>query len=199
MLPLSVVICTYNRARYLRAAFESLVAQTIGKDSYEVIVVNDGSSDDTESVVDRYRGVLPISYYCQANAGLAAAKNLGIEKASGEILFFSDDDDVAAPTLLEEHLGTHNRYPQQNYAVLNYTTWAPHLRVTSLMNFITNIGGYLFAYRRTEHGDLLDYTYFWGGRSSCKRSFLQAHGVFNPIFRFGCEDIELTMLKPEAT
>lgn len=51
--------------------------------------------------------------------------------------------------------------------------------------------GTIFFYPRIRHGDLLDFSYFWGGRSSCKRAFLIEHGVFNPVFRFGCGDIEL--------
>jgi glycosyltransferase involved in cell wall biosynthesis/wyosine [tRNA(Phe)-imidazoG37] synthetase (radical SAM superfamily) len=191
LLPLSVIICTFNRVHYLEMVFESLLRQTLDTGNYELIVINDGSSDDTEDVVAKYQKRLPISYYYQENSGLAVAKNHGIENAKGDIVFFFDDDDIAAPSLLEEHLKSHAKYPAANYAVLNYTTWAPHLPVTSLMKFITEVGCYLFCYPRITHGDVLDYTYFWGGRSSCKRSFLNEHGVFNPVFRFGCEDIEL--------
>ena len=57
---------------------------------------------------------------------------------------------------------------------------------------LCNVGGLLlFSYPNLKHGDVLDYTYFWGGCSSCKRKFLIEYGVFNPVFRFGCEDIEL--------
>ena len=59
------------------------------------------------------------------------------------------------------------------------------------MHFVTEIGCFLFSYPSLRHGDVLDYAYFWGGRSSCKRSLLLEFGVFNPVFRFGCEDIEL--------
>jgi hypothetical protein len=74
---------------------------------------------------------------------------------------------------------------------LNFTKWAPHLTITPLMEFVTNIGSFLFSYPAIKNGDILDYTYFWGGRSSCKRTFLIEYGIFNPVFRFGCEDIEL--------
>src|SRR5262249_26495074 len=55
----------------------------------------------------------------------------------------------------------------------------------------TEVGGNLFCYNRIRHGDVLDFTFFWGGRSSCKRELLIRHGNFNPVFQFGCEDIEL--------
>ncbi len=190
-LSLSVIICTYNRAELLEMALEGLERQTLGKDKFEVILIDDGSADNTRAVAQSFACRLPLKYFYQKNAGLAAARNHGIYVSKGKILFFADDDDIMSPTLLEEHLKTHRRYPQHNFAVLNYTGWAPGLHVTPLMHFVTEVGCFLFSYPHIKHGDILDYTYFWGGRSSCKRDFLIEHGVFNPVFRFGCEDIEL--------
>jgi hypothetical protein len=59
------------------------------------------------------------------------------------------------------------------------------------MHHVTQAGCQLFAYGWMTPGMMLDYTCFWGGRSSCKRSLLVEHGIFNPNFTFGCEDIEL--------
>ena len=191
VLPLSVILCTYSRASLLQMALASLVDQTLDKDSFEVVVIDDGSSDTTREVANSFAGRLPLRYFYQENAGLAAGKNHGIYAAKGKILFFFDDDDIATPRLLEEHLGSHQKYADESYAVLNYTTWSPRLKATPLMKFITEVGCFLFSYPDIRHGSVLDYRYFWGGRSSCKRSFLIEHGVFNPIFRFGCEDIEL--------
>ena len=75
--------------------------------------------------------------------------------------------------------------------MLGYTTWDPSLEVTPLMRFVTDVGHYLFAYDGLEDGQSLDWTYFWGGRSSCKRGLLLRYGLFNPTFTFGSEDIEL--------
>jgi glycosyltransferase involved in cell wall biosynthesis len=190
-LPLSVVLCTYNRSTFLQMALASLADQTLDRDSFEVVVIDDGSSDTTREVADSFAGRLPLRYFYQKNAGLAAGKNHGIYAAKGRILFFFDDDDIATPRLLEEHLRSHQQHADESYAVLNYTTWSPRLKVSPLMRFITDVGCFLFSYPNIRHGSVLDYTYFWGGRSSCKRSFLIEHGIFNPIFRFGCEDIEL--------
>jgi glycosyltransferase involved in cell wall biosynthesis len=188
---LSVIICTYNRAGYLKLVLDSLTRQTVSKNDYEIVIIDDGSSDNTREVVELFKPLLPISYFYQKNSGLAAAKNHGIFASRGEIVLFLDDDDIAMPTLLEEHIKTHRKYSEQHMAVLHYTTWAQDLVVTPVMHFIMDIGCFLFSYPRIKHGDILDYTYFWGGRSSCKRSFLIEHSVFNPVFRFGCEDIEL--------
>ncbi len=190
-LPLSVIICTYNRASLLKLVLESLTNQTLSRDRYEIIIINDGSADNTGEIVKTYQKTLPLKYFYQKNAGLASAKNHGLYAAQGKALLFLDDDDIATPTLLEEHFRTHLEYPEDYYSVLNYTTLAPTLSVTPLMHFVTEVAFFLFSYPNIKHGDILDYTYFWGGRSSCKRSFLIEHGVFNPVFRFGCEDIEL--------
>ena len=190
-IPLSVIICTYNRSGFLKLVLDSLTRQTVSKNDYEIIIVDDGSADDTREIVQSFKPLLPLTYFYQKNAGLAAAKNHGIFASRGEIVLFLDDDDLAMPTLLDEHIRTHRKYSEQHMAVLHYTNWAQDLVVTPLMHFITEVGCFLFSYPNIKHGDILDYTYFWGGRSSCKKGFLLENGVFNQAFRFGCEDIEL--------
>jgi cellulose synthase/poly-beta-1,6-N-acetylglucosamine synthase-like glycosyltransferase len=59
------------------------------------------------------------------------------------------------------------------------------------MRFVTDVGHYLFSYDGLVEEEELDFTYFWGGRTSCKRSFVAEHGLFRPEFTFGSEDIEL--------
>jgi glycosyltransferase involved in cell wall biosynthesis len=188
---LSVIICTLNRSVFLKRVLESLQRQSLKTGQYEIVLIDDGSSDHTRETARAFEKTLPLKYFYQRNAGLASAKNHGIYAAGGDILLFLDDDDIATEPLLEEHLKTHQKYPDDRYAVLHYTKWSPALQLTPLMHFVTEIGHFLFSYPRLTHGDVVDYTFFWGGRSSCKRSFLIEHGVFNPVFRFGCEDIEL--------
>lgn len=190
-LPLSVIICTYNRVDFLKQVLESLRSQTLPQSEFEIILIDDGSSDGTKAAAESFQSCLPLRYFYQRNSGLASAKNHGIFASQGNILLFLDDDDIAMPSLLEEHMKTHRAYPQDSCAVLHYTTWGPGLVVSPLMHFIAEVGCFLFNYPNIKHGDILDFTYFWGGRSSCKKGFLLEHGVFNPVFRFGCEDIEL--------
>jgi glycosyltransferase involved in cell wall biosynthesis len=134
---------------------------------------------------------MSLKYIRQENSGISAAKNLGMFASEGRIIFFFDDDDCAHQDLLLNHLKMHKRWRGEETAVLGYTTWFPGMPVTPVMHYITEVGSLLFSYRGFKNGQVLDFTYFWGGRSSCKRSFLIRHGIFNQDFRFGSEDIEL--------
>ncbi|MBM4329738.1 MAG: glycosyltransferase [Deltaproteobacteria bacterium] len=188
---ISVIIPTFNRADLLEQSLRSLVKQSLPGQHYEVIVIDDGSQDHTREICNKMQRALPLRYCYQENSGIAAAKNLGIFLSRAPILFFFDDDDVADEELLREHLKTHREHPQENIAVLGYTTWLPTLKISRVMHFVTDIGHFLFSYSHLKDGQQLDFTYFWGGRSSCKRSLLVKHGVFRQQFRFGSEDIEL--------
>jgi GT2 family glycosyltransferase len=187
---ISVVIPTYQRAELLERSLESLTEQTLPRDDFEVVVVDDGSSDWTARVCKRLAGELRLRYFRIENSGISAAKNLGLFASQAPLVLWFDDDDVADPGLLQAHIDAHEAHPEENVAVLGYTTWAPELEVTPLMEYVTEIGKILFSYPDIEDGQLLDYTYFWGGRSSCKRWFLAQHGSFDQYMP-GQEDMEL--------
>ena len=94
----SVVIPAYNYARYLGDAIESALMQTY--DNVEIIVVDDGSTDNTRDVAVKY----PVTYIYQANQGSSAARNTGIDRAKGEWIVCLDADDKLKPTYIEECL-----------------------------------------------------------------------------------------------
>ena len=95
----SVVICTYNRAAFLEGALASVFAQAYPKDRYELIIVDNDSSDGTQALVQRYptAASIAIAYYVERRPGASFARNLGIERARHEYIAFLDDDAVAAP------------------------------------------------------------------------------------------------------
>jgi len=158
---------------------------------FEVIVVDDGSTDKTYSVCKEFVARLSLKYIPIENSGISAAKNMGVFISSAPVLFFFDDDDIADPNLLEEHLRAHEVYPDESVAVLGRTMWHPKLNVTEVMAFATEVGCVLFSYTKIKENEFHGFKLFWGGRLSCKRSFLTSHGIFNQKFRFGYEDIEL--------
>lgn len=91
----SIIIPAYNAASYLAEAIESSLAQT--HPPHEIIIIDDGSTDDTASVAARF----PVRFVRQANAGPAAARNHGWHISTGDFLQFLDADDVLLPTKLE--------------------------------------------------------------------------------------------------
>ncbi len=93
----SAVIPTFNRARDVRIAVGTAVAQTYPEHGLEIIVVDDGGSDDTEAVLRREFGSR-VRYLEQANGGVSSARNTGMEAARGEYIALLDDDDEWTPT-----------------------------------------------------------------------------------------------------
>jgi glycosyltransferase involved in cell wall biosynthesis len=93
----SVIIPVYNKALFLGETLKSLLAQTFT--DFEVIVINDGSTDGSESVIQSFNDVR-IRYYSKENEGVAVARNLGIEKTLGEFICFLDADDYWEPNFL---------------------------------------------------------------------------------------------------
>jgi glycosyltransferase involved in cell wall biosynthesis len=103
----TAAITTYNRADYLAAAVESTLAQTYA--DYEVLVVDDGSTDGTERVLQQYDG--RIRYHRQENAGRGAARNTALELAAGEYVAFLDSDDLWLPDKLAREVEALNASP----------------------------------------------------------------------------------------
>lgn len=95
----SVVIATYNMAKYLPMAIQSVLEQTYN--NIEVIVVDDGSTDNTEEVIKTLSEDTRVRYIVQENRGQASAKNRGIQESSGEFIAFLDADDMWKPEKLE--------------------------------------------------------------------------------------------------
>lgn len=97
---ISAIICTHNRDAYLGAAIDSLLAQDFA-DSFEVVVVDNGSSDNTRAVVEQRLDNPRLKYIYEPVIGLSVARNTGAKESSGEILAYLDDDALASPTWLQ--------------------------------------------------------------------------------------------------
>jgi glycosyltransferase involved in cell wall biosynthesis len=179
-LRLTIQLCTYKRAHLLGRVLEALFDQTLPADQYEVVLVNDGSPDDTNAVIERVRPLARCAFTAivQENGGLAKARNAGIARARGERILFTDDDVLATPVLAAEHLASdmsHGDVIVRGAAIevddldaLPPPFWTP-------LNYSGN--------------------YFWTTNVSLRRSRLDlAGGRFDESFaEYGWEDIELGM------
>ena len=179
----SVVIPTYNRGHCVAASVESVLAQTLP--CHELIVVDDGSTDDTADVISRYGD--RVRYIRQANGGVSAARNAGIAAASGDWIAFLDSDDEWAPQKLAAHAEALRREPS---AVAH--------AVNGLMDTTgTNDGVSLFSMRaRTQSlsGDVLVADPFLWAVETCFT--LQGVAIRADVLReAGPFDLELRMFE----
>lgn len=114
---ISVIIPLYNKTGSIAQALDSVLAQEY--QDFEVVVVDDGSTDGGASVVENY-GDARIRLVRQANAGVSAARNRGIEEARGEYVAFLDADDVWMPGFLSEIAALRREFPQCRAQATNY-------------------------------------------------------------------------------
>ncbi len=107
----SVIIPTYNRAGLLRRTLESLTRQSLPAADFEVLVVDDGSSDDTAAVAESFRGRLELRYFFQPDEGwrVAQARNVGIAHAAGPVCVMVDSGVVLHSGCLQAHLDSHQQ------------------------------------------------------------------------------------------
>jgi glycosyltransferase involved in cell wall biosynthesis len=106
-------LCTYNRAALLARVLDACFEQTVAEESYEIVLVDDGSTDETQRVIEQAsrRATCAFTVVTQPNSGLARARNAGIARASGERIIFTDDDVLPLPNFVEEHLAAGRRRP----------------------------------------------------------------------------------------
>ena len=187
---ISVILPTYNRPEILRQCLEGFVQQTIAQNTFEVVVVDDGSSPPVKPVVDCFSDKFKITYYYQENGGLANARNECIKRALTPLLALHDDDDVPEPDYLERCLDFHKRYPHEADILLAKVIPGPKLKRTPLLDWVFDgVNGIIgFPDPLIIHG----YLRFYGGTSSCKKSLFR-HGLYDPAYRFGFEDMELAL------
>jgi len=186
---LSVIIPTYNRSALLASCLDALQLQTVSKDSFEAVVVDDGSTDGTEQFCRGSSLGFPLVYLRQTNAGAGAARRLGSEMAKGKYLLFFNDDTLATPDLLAEHLQAQRALNGDKCAVLGFFPYRHEVRKRALSAFLAT-RPFLFPYLAMKPGFYRDAGLFITCNLSIRRDAVLSVGGFDPQFRVA-EDTEL--------
>lgn len=114
MIHLSVIIPVFNSAKYLSRCLESVFMQDISEEDFEVIIINDGSTDKSVEIIQEFSSRHPnMRVYNQANCGQSIARNRGIQLAKGKYLHFVDSDDYIHPCIYKNLLDILERIPAQ--------------------------------------------------------------------------------------
>jgi glucosyl-dolichyl phosphate glucuronosyltransferase len=111
---LSVVICTYNRQKFISACLECLAQQTLATTNWEAIVVDNNSTDASASIAKNFiqqHAELPFRYVFEGNQGLSFARNRGIAESRGEVIVYIDDDVEVVPTYLQTIFNFFQNHP----------------------------------------------------------------------------------------
>jgi glycosyltransferase involved in cell wall biosynthesis len=173
---ITVQLCTYNRRELLGRVMSALFHQNFDPDDYEIVLVDDGSNDGTyEEVIARLAPPCAFHLVRQDNAGLARARNVGIERARGKIILFIDDDVLATPNLLSAHANFHERNARSicRGVAINVNSFD---RLPPPSYSVRNYSG----------------AYFWTTNVSAPLALIKEAGSFDERFReYGWEDLEL--------
>ncbi len=190
-LLVSVVIPTYNRSATLMLCLEALARQTVPVSQFEVIVSDDGSTDDTAARVEACHAPFALRYLRQKNSGPAAARNRAIEQARGHYLFILNDDAVLEPDAMALHLATHQNHLGEKIAVLGRFSF-PSTLTAAPFGYALEHSDLLFTYVHLKAGGKHDYNSFFTCNISLPRQAVLDAGLFDEIFTGpAAEDIEL--------
>lgn len=176
--PLSVIIPTFNRLEKLKGALRSLQRQTRPSESFEIIVVDDGSTDETlEWLTKAVEDVPNLRVLTQQHAGPAAARNLAANVALGDILLFIGDDVTASEHLVETHLGVFERMGH-NLAVQGGLQLAASVPRTRFVRYLAEKSAAQFQLNDARPSGALPPGVFYTSNCSVPKKLLQESGGF---------------------
>lgn len=113
---ISVVVCTWNRCELLRSTLESMRSLVVpANQEWELLVVNNNSSDATDEVITAFQGFLPLRRVFESELGLSRARNAGVRAATGELILFTDDDVLVDPNWMTAYIDALKLWPDAGY------------------------------------------------------------------------------------
>ncbi len=187
---LSVIIPTYNRPDALELCLKSLSEQDYPHDLFEVIVVDDGSTCETQKRVKKIKKDLDfdMQYIYQqhgSTSGVSKARNTGLKAACGDYVLIIGDDVIATKKFISEHMSTHKK--NKDIAVLGFTTWYDGINVSDFMKFIME-KGHQFNYKGIDENDC-GYGLFYTSNISLSRKWFANEKFDESVYI--TEDIEM--------
>lgn len=191
LAPIGILIPTYKRPIQLIKTLQHLEAQTWK--NFEVVVIDDGSSDDTLGRLESYsaQAPFPIRVASQPNSGPAAARNRGIRLMRAPVTVMIGDDTYPNREFVRLHAEYHLSHPGLTQAALGYTRYSEAEQiVTPFMRWLSR-DGVQFAYRELLAGGTPDWKHFYTSNLSVKTAYLRENPFHEGFKRYGMEDIEL--------
>lgn len=186
-MDLSVVIPTRNRRSRLVATLDALSGQRLDGAAVEILVVDNGSTDDTARAV---RGRPGVTLLAEEREGASFARNRALDAARGRVVLLLGDDMVPArPDLLAAHVALHAEHPEPGYGVLGHVRWAAP--VTPFMRWLES-AGLQFSFEHLAPGPVDPAAFLYSSHSSLKLTVLREAGGFDgERFPYLMEDTEL--------
>ncbi len=188
---ISLVICTYNRCRYLPEALESIRLQTLEAAKFELIIVDNNSTDDTAVISQNFIKANPallVRYCLETNKGLSFARNRGIAEATSPIVNYVDDDAILSPEYLEQMLAFFKQQPQAIGAggkiIPKYEDGQEPAWMSKYLHGF--IGKLDFGDKLIPFNDSMKYPV--GCNMAYKKQVLQKAGGFNNALEFRSDD-----------
>jgi glycosyltransferase involved in cell wall biosynthesis len=186
---ITVIIPTYNRADVLLLCLAALETQTMS--AFDVIVVNDGSTDNTEKDLTTYARTTPLRLrvLSQPNAGPARGRNLAISQTQTPLAVLIGDDILGTPKFVEEHIRFHEEHPDLGQLALGWTTWdTTYQQITPFMRWYEKIQ---FSYDSLLAGATPSWQHAYTSNLSFKTELFRQNR-FDERFRYAAwEDSEL--------
>lgn len=186
-IDITIIIPTRDRRRILLEALRRLDAQVTDPATFEVMVVDDGSTDGSAGAVRAERWGFAVTVLEQESSGTSVARNRAMELARGRACLFLNDDSWPAPDLVARHVGFHRAAPEPHAALLGRVVTAPDPPPSPFMVWFDRLH---FGFSGMDPADAGGGR-FYTANVSAKTSLLRAAGGFDEDFREAAEDIDL--------
>lgn len=187
MPKVSVIIPTYNREKYICESVNSALRQTV--DDLEVIVVDDGSTDDTSTLLEEFGSDSRFKYQHQTNQGRSAARNLGIDAAKGDWIVFLDSDDQLVPNAVETFHKHSAEHPEAD-VIIGRAEFFDDDGKTIRGPYAENVGKVARGFIRKAYLRALRDVFFSPGSYMVRTDLIRANGIHFDTAYSAAEDLD---------